>query len=107
MIERHDGPDTFFEAEEGKELCDFCSELHPTHFYKAADVLLTHDDWGRPCWSKGDWAACDTCALLIDTNNRVGLSVRAFHSLAPHDQTVHAGQIIRLIHNKFFESRIT
>jgi hypothetical protein len=27
--------------------------------------------------SEGDWAACDTCAELIRTNNRIGLARRS------------------------------
>ena len=107
MIERNVGKDTFLDADPEEPLCDFCSEAHPPHRFKARDVKLQgQDEKGRDLWSKGDWAACDTCALLINTNNRVGLQVRAFKSLAPQEQTIQAGEIIKQIHDKFFKARI-
>jgi hypothetical protein len=106
MKERTDEQgDLHMESEPGTELCDFCNELKPSRFFKAVDVFLTHDDEGHALWSKGDWAACDTCALLINTGNRVGLRERSYYSLKPWERTVASRKVIELIHTKFFESR--
>ena len=56
--------------------CDFCQAEDPTWVLPARDFDLV----GLPTGSKGDWAACDTCANLISMDRWNALLARAVAS---------------------------
>lgn len=65
-------------APNGQLVCDFCSSPNPTAGYIARSFVLESpvygvDDYG----SNGGWVACDSCAALINANDREGLTARS------------------------------
>jgi hypothetical protein len=75
------------------------------YIYDADDFIL---DLGTPFvhYSNGGWAACSTCAALIDANDQSGLVERGYQAwrrrgLPPGDSL----DLLRAIHTAFFASR--
>ena len=65
-------------VEPGKEICDFCSSRDIEWQYPADDGLI-EDTWPPNLIreSIGDWAACEVCSELIETNKRFALMERS------------------------------
>ena len=63
---------TSIESASGKDLCDFCSNKTPVWDYECPDFLVSRDPMPEPFRgdlvesSRGDWAACEGCAQLIE-----------------------------------------
>uniref|UniRef100_A0A6M3KXQ8 Uncharacterized protein n=1 Tax=viral metagenome TaxID=1070528 RepID=A0A6M3KXQ8_9ZZZZ len=68
-------------VEPGKEICDFCSSRDIEWQYPADDGLI-EDTWPPNLIreSIGDWAACEVCSELIETNKRFDLMLRSAES---------------------------
>jgi hypothetical protein len=86
-------------------VCDFCSMSPAEFLYDADDFIL---DLGTPFvhFSDGGWAACKTCADLIDANDQTNLVNRGYQAwrrrgLPPGD----ALGLLSTIHSAFFASR--
>lgn len=62
--------------------CDFCYATTPVWRYKATSFtnIVTKDNLSVRLTSTDDWAACDTCKVLIETNQRVLLTERLIRS---------------------------
>lgn len=63
----------------GRGVCDFCSAPGPSRDFDVPDFEM--DDFSG-IESTGGWAACDTCAALIDKDNRKGLLQRSIETAA-------------------------
>ena len=91
-------------ADPGEILCDFCSASGPSaKIYDAEDVEVVEGHM-----SKGAWAACAHCAVMIDADDREGLIERAFIMFAgriPGGLDDQARDDIRLIIDTFFKHR--
>lgn len=70
-------------------VCDFCYDEPAPYVYNAREIAfdaVTIGTYTIDNKSSGNWAACGTCAAMIDTNDRAALlarSVKRFHSLHP------------------------
>jgi len=64
---------------QGAGVCDFCSAPGPSRGFDVPDFQM--DDFSG-IESTGGWAACDTCAALIDKDNRKGLLQRSIDTAA-------------------------
>ncbi len=76
-------------ANDGDFCCDFCSSRDISWDYPARDFSMPTGDveWG----SRGGWAACNECHLLIEAKDREGLARRSavtFVQRAQRDPTV-------------------
>lgn len=60
--------------------CDFCSNRPVAMRYPAASATMMHAP-GFTVVSDGDWAACATCAALVEADDREGLAVRTLRLL--------------------------
>jgi hypothetical protein len=72
-------------ANSEKCICDFCNSTSPRWAYPASDfpiAITVPADGGEPhvAGSSGPWAACDTCAALIEENNYDALLVRSLEA---------------------------
>jgi hypothetical protein len=54
-------------------ICDFCSSPDPSWRCKAISFPVS--EVRSAC--EGDWAACDACAALVRTGDRIGLARRS------------------------------
>lgn len=63
----------------GRGVCDFCSAPGPSRDFDVPDFDM--DDYSG-IESTGGWAACDTCAALIDKDQRKGLLQRSIDTAA-------------------------
>lgn len=95
-------------------VCDFCSEnIEPEQAfsYPCGDFMYDIAIAGGPDnWSKGDWAACETCHLLIESDERKALSLRSVEmEMKRHpehqDRRYVAFAVATQIHKGFFEHR--
>jgi hypothetical protein len=95
---------TLADSEEEKDvLCDFCSRKNPPYKdYDCADFC--HPD-APTLWSRGKWAACITCAKLVDENDLDGLAERCALMLA-YEMGGWDYQAMRRFHEEFFRNRI-
>lgn len=90
-------------------VCDFCSELRPTHsvlcfsFDVQDPVPVT-----QPMTSRGDFLACDACFAIINANDREGLIQRAKASFIRRHGYWHADveRALRSFYRQFWEHRI-
>lgn len=90
-------------------ICDFCARKNPPYKdYPCKDFPNPESQ----TWSRGAWAACHTCADLIDSDDRDGLSMRSslmfqfeWGDLFPDLAEVHLEDAKRL-HGRFFANRI-
>jgi hypothetical protein len=57
--------------------CDFCSAIPAPWTYPTGEVA-TLDVTGRTWISHADWAACESCAALIEAGDRRGLASAIF-----------------------------
>lgn len=66
---------TMADSEEDKDaICDFCSRKNPPYkSYDCKDFMNIESH----SWSRGAWAACHTCADLIDSDDKEGLAMRS------------------------------
>jgi hypothetical protein len=56
------------EVRAGENICDFCSDPQIARYYECPDFVM--DASRKPeLRSKGAWAACATCASLIESGN--------------------------------------
>ena len=90
--------------------CDFCSMPSPMWRYPARSFLAycAPNVAGE---SLGDWAACDQCRLLIETDDRRGLAQRSLDELIlkhPEASGAAAALYVDLadLHQNFFAHRI-
>lgn len=60
-------------------ICDFCSNENVTRRYKCPSFKML-DTPEYTHWSEGDWAACDTCAELIDAGKLPELTERSLEA---------------------------
>jgi hypothetical protein len=85
-------------------ICDFCSTPDITRRYKCRsfDFVL---GWG----SKGDWAACDRCAALVDGqkwDELAELSVVTFVDVElSAEERRSLKQLLLVLHQKFNDNR--
>lgn len=97
-------------SEPGREVCDFCT-AEPTHrFYACRNfmwmkrTMCTHE-------SRGSWAACETCAELVDAGRWPELTERALaqfkkiHGYSRHEERYFREEF-REIHQLFKEHMI-
>ena len=65
-------------AEPGKEICDFCSSPDVEWRYPADDGLI-ENTWPPNLIRKsiGDWAACEVCSELIESDLKYALMERS------------------------------
>jgi hypothetical protein len=69
----------------GDNICDFCSQPHPTRTFDCPDFPMDgpHPQAGLPEYrSRGAWMACSTCGTLIDAGKWEELTGRATERLA-------------------------
>ncbi len=85
-----------------QSVCDFCSDPHPvTAFPVRYDTILP----GGPV-SRGPWTACSPCAVLIRTEKKMSLAIRAvesFQSKVKMPVQVLTG-VVLAIHDRFWVS---
>jgi len=94
-------PNSIEDAAEGR--CDFCNSDEPAWEYPCDDFVLDTPN-GEDYRSAGAWAACERCAMSIESNDRMSLVNRYLRSKPRkfHDLVRPWG--IRL-HNQFFRHR--
>src|SRR5436309_1239329 len=85
--------------------CDFCSTQSPRWYYPAADF----ETLGVVA-SQGEWWACDSCAALIEANDRESLAVRCVDRLlVVHPNLVPERDwclaMARIVHVDFWKNR--
>lgn len=90
--------------------CDFCSASWPMWRYPARS-FIAYVAANLAGESVGDWAACDTCHLLIEADDRPGLARRSLDELILKHPEARAASDILLhdladLHRRFFEHRI-
>lgn len=88
-------------------LCDFCSEPAPTWIYPCSDVMTPIETLG----SVGAWAACDTCAEMIEGRRVHQLANRAYaaveDTLPPNAMMRRVYQVqLQDLHRSFLKARI-
>jgi hypothetical protein len=72
------------EARAGDNICDFCSEPNPSRLFASPDFRMDgpRPEAGLPEYrSKGGWAACSTCASMIDNGAWDRLLVRGIDAM--------------------------
>jgi hypothetical protein len=69
------------EAKAGDDICDFCSEPKPSHLFSVSDFTMDQTPGLPEYRSKGGWAACSSCAALIEAENWDGLALRGLNKL--------------------------
>jgi hypothetical protein len=86
-------------------VCEFCNAPDPVWSYLAPGITVhALDDAGElyPVSDYGDrWAACRTCARLIEHDNRPGLFARA----VPPGTEPEVTAFIKALHDAFFRAR--
>jgi hypothetical protein len=92
-------------------ICDFCSSENVVKRYPAADFTAPapFSNHVLEQVSMGDWAACPTCASLIDRgqwNTLLNRSIDSFYSLNGHIIPRKAlTDAITVLHQQFREHR--
>jgi hypothetical protein len=89
--------------------CDFCSASSPVWRYPARSFVA----YCAPSvagQSVGDWAACDQCHVLIETDDRRGLTQRSLDQLIlKHPEASLAAAVLyeelAELHQQFFAHR--
>ena len=86
-------------------LCDFCSTIvKPFKLYSCREFT---DPIVGCCLSNGSWAACASCAALIDANDRYGLAERSALMFAMDGMDLpDAKEMLLALQERFFENRI-
>jgi hypothetical protein len=89
--------------------CDFCSALGPVWRYPARS-FIAYCAPGVAGESVGDWAACDQCHVLIETDDRRGLAQRSLDELIlKHPEASLAAAVLyeelAELHQQFFAHR--
>ena len=89
--------------------CDFCSALGPTWRYPARN-FVSYCVPNLAGESVGDWAACDQCHTLIESDNRRDLVQRSLDELIMKHPEARAAaaelyEDLAELHRKFFEHR--
>jgi hypothetical protein len=89
--------------------CDFCSVPGPAWRYPARSFVAycAPNVAGE---SVGDWAACDQCHVLIETDDRRGLTLRSLDELLlKHPEASPAAAVLcedlAELHEQFFAHR--
>ncbi|MBY0502737.1 MAG: hypothetical protein K2X03_02425 [Bryobacteraceae bacterium] len=89
--------------------CDFCSAPHPSWRYPALTFVAycAPDVAGE---SVGDWAACEICHTLIETNDHAGLAQRSLDELiVKYPEASQASRVLLEslsdLHQEFFVHR--
>ena len=89
--------------------CDFCSAPGPVWRYPARSFVAycAPNVAGE---SVGDWAACDQCHVLIETDDRRGLAQRSLYELIlKHPEASAAATVLYEdladLHQQFFAHR--
>ena len=89
--------------------CDFCSAPSPVWRYPARSFVAycAPNVAGE---SVGDWAACDQCHVLIETDDRRGLTQRSLDQLIlKHPEASFAAAVLyeelAELHQQFFAHR--
>jgi hypothetical protein len=90
-------------------ICDFCSEhTEPFTEYPCGDFSLGQVE-STNMMSRGGFAACPTCARLINTNDRAALLDRSVKSFIAHQGKELPEAMVKMIigetHKLFFENR--
>jgi hypothetical protein len=90
-------------------LCDFCSAPSPAWRYPAR-TFLAYCIPNIAGESVGDWAACDSCHDLIESDDKRGLAKRSLDELiSKHAESREAAAVLYEelagLHQKFFEHR--
>lgn len=62
---------------EETRICDFCATAPAPHVYAADDIVVDDNTVLGVSASAGGWAACGTCAAMIDTTDRKALLARS------------------------------
>lgn len=64
---------------ETRIICDFCSSPDVVYRYPCYDdsIIIEGNGVALGLGSIGDWASCEACSSLIDTDNREGLVNRS------------------------------
>jgi hypothetical protein len=89
-----------------KPICDFCSDPNITRDFKTRTFTFSY----FPIWgSQGDWAACDTCAALVDAGKWDELLDRSmlgfYRELTPEELSV-IRPLVGQLHQEFNQNRI-
>ena len=109
-------PSITLAADPANHVCDFCNSPMIVRDYDCPDFLIP-DTWSKPgspkmdLGSKGKWAACQTCADLVDAGSRNELMARSLqayykrHADAPMDGEVAEGIIgfLYQLHDRFWK----
>lgn len=86
-----------------KEVCDFCSSADVVVGFLIEDFTLPEYGWG----SKGGFAACEICKVLVETRQQAALEQRAFNTFVNRfgDVIPHAitRRFIRRLHSEFWK----
>jgi|SRR5262245_4481970 len=89
-------------------ICDFCSSRevvwrYPCESFGITAIFMRTDGQTMefPWASAGDWAACDTCALLIEQEKWQSLAERSFNTSTALKQMQNAllvkGEVVKAI----------
>lgn len=90
-------------------ICDFCSAGDPPRKYLCAPFRMM-TIFGIEQWSDNAWAACNTCAELIDNDRWDALTQRSLKSL-PFRHLLNAAElqkfreILTTMHQGFREAK--
>lgn len=96
-----------------KPICDFCSDPEVVAAYPAHDFKHDGTRWFHSM-SRGSWAACPVCKVLIDNNERELLLERSYNEmlrLYPETRLLTKAELdgmkstLRDLHRQFFEKR--
>jgi hypothetical protein len=90
-------------------VCDFCSKPDPAWRYPAR-TFVSYCASNIAGESVGDWAACDRCHVLIESDDRRGLAQRSLDELiskhpGAREEAAVLYEELAGLHRKFFEHR--
>jgi hypothetical protein len=69
-----------FDQTEARTFCDFCYAPAPEWIVPARDFITETLPGMDPYGSKGNWGACETCALFVANGRWGALETRVFRS---------------------------
>lgn len=71
----------------GENLCDFCSDAAPVWDYICPSYIVRNPEWvpninkNVVTTSRGNWCACEACAVLIESHDWIALARRTADAL--------------------------